>query len=77
MDTATVVVLVATVLLGTEAANITVDMQVMQQWDDNWEGKFCFTLKQPIVGFQMVFTFSQGVKSIQVRCLGMLSGGRV
>ncbi|XP_025083452.1 uncharacterized protein LOC112557675 [Pomacea canaliculata] len=65
MDTATVVVLVATVLLGTEAANITVDMQVMQQWDDNWEGKFCFTLKQPIVGFQMVFTFSQGVKSIQ------------
>ena len=60
------VVLVAVVLVVSEAKNVTVDMELLQHWDDNWEGRFCFNLPTPIVGFEIALHFNIGVKQIQV-----------
>ncbi|KAK7093552.1 uncharacterized protein [Littorina saxatilis] len=59
------VALLVTTLLLAEAKNMTVDMEVTQHWDDNFEGRFCFNLPHPIIGFELVLHFSSGVKSIQ------------
>ena len=60
-----VVLLVATLVVS-EGKNLTVDMELLQHWDDNWEGRFCFDLPTPIVGYELALHFSVGVKQIQV-----------
>jgi len=53
------------VLAVSEGKNITVDMELMQHWDNNWEGRFCFTLPTAIAGYEIVMHFTPGVESVQ------------
>ncbi|XP_076451288.1 endoglucanase E-4-like [Babylonia areolata] len=55
----------AAVALVSEGKNVTADLNLMQHWDDNWEGKFCFDLPTGIVGYEIIMHFDTPVKNIQ------------
>ncbi|KAL8622689.1 hypothetical protein ACOMHN_009323 [Nucella lapillus] len=51
--------------LVSEGKNVTTDLQLLQHWDNNWQGKFCFDLPTSIVGYEIVMHFDSPVKNAQ------------
>ncbi|ESO99345.1 hypothetical protein LOTGIDRAFT_158430 [Lottia gigantea] len=47
------------------AQNVDVKMKLLQHWDNNFEGQFCYTLTHHIVGWEVIIKFDQPIKHIQ------------
>nr|KAG5691512.1 hypothetical protein BaRGS_017725 [Batillaria attramentaria] len=66
MRSLSVVLVMLSLALVARGADQTARMELLQHWDDNWEGRFCFHLPAQIVGFEIKISFSVGVKQMQV-----------
>ncbi|KAL3861575.1 hypothetical protein ACJMK2_007601 [Sinanodonta woodiana] len=60
-----VILSVLCVVLSCASADQTVQMKLLQHWDNNFEGQFSFPLQTNIVGWELKMNFSVSVSNIQ------------